>query len=427
MRKAMATGLLLASVTVAAGPGTGDRYYGQLAPLYLEAARASTRGDHAAAAAAFSRALQLAPDDTITLWEAAGASARSGDRPRALELLERLAAQKPGWVPGAAFASLRGDPRFERVARTLAEQNPRAHAAAVAFTISEKDVIPEGVAYDPASRTLFLGSIHQRKVIAVAPDGTHRDLTRPGQDGLRSALGMKVDGGRLWVASGAESGEGAGGAALHAFDVGTGRTVERYELAAEAGSGGKHLFNDLVVVRGDVYVTDSEAGSVYRLDRTRKELRELVPAGTFVYPNGIAADPEGTRLFVASWGPGVSVVDLATRGVTQLGYAEGAAPAGIDGLSFVAGTLVGVQNEIEPARVTRFVLDAARTTVVRAEVLEAAHPAFDIPTTGVVVGHDLLLLANSQLDRERQGVIVRPTDPVRVLRLPLPRPSGEPR
>ena len=412
--------VLVSTASMAAGdePPAGRYYTLGLAPLYLEAAGAAKRGDTAASEAAFAKALQLAPDDDITLWEAAQASAQGGHGARSLELLARLAARRPGWDPREepAFASLIGDAHFQELGKVLAPAATGRAAAAVAFTVDEEDLIPEGLAWDPETRTLFLGSIHKRKVIAIGPDGRSRDLTRPGQDGLLSALGMTVDRGLLWVASYVESGPGAGAAAVHAFDTRSGRTVEKYELPA---GDQKRLLNDLVLVGDSVYVTESLRGALYRVDRKAKKLEAFLPERTFIYPNGIAADREGRRLFVASWGPGVSIVDLATRKVSQLAYAPGTAPIGVDGLYLVDGSLIAVQNGVLPNRVTRFRLNEAATAIVRADVIESAHPAFEIPTTGVPAGRDFYVIANAQLRRVKDGRIVKPTEPVRILRLSL--------
>jgi len=37
----------------------------------------------------------------------------------------------------------------------------------VAFRISEKDLIPEGIAYDATSRSFFVSSIHKNKIIRI--------------------------------------------------------------------------------------------------------------------------------------------------------------------------------------------------------------------------------------------------------------------
>ena len=75
-----------------------------------------------------------------------------------------------------------------------------------------------------------------------------------------------------------------------------------------------------------------------------------------------------------------------------------------------------------PHRVTRFTLDASGGRLLRAEVLERAHPRYHEPTLGVLLGDHLYYVANSQYERfGEDGRIVNPgaLEPTVVLRLPL--------
>jgi hypothetical protein len=47
-------------------------------------------------------------------------------------------------------------------------------------------------------------------------------------------------------------------------------------------------------------------------------------------------------------------------------------------------------------------LSPSLDAVTRVETLEAAHPAFDGPTTGAIVGSSIFLIANSQLWEPRE-------------------------
>ena len=96
--------------------------------------------------------------------------------------------------------------------------------------------------------------------------------------------------------------------------------------------------------------------------------------------------------------------------------------AGIDGLYFHRGSLVAVQNSAGTERIVRFRLNAALDAIESEEVLESRNPLFDIPTTGVLVGGALAVIANSQLDSlDEQGRLksgVELTEPV-ILEIPV--------
>ena len=97
---------------------------------------------------------------------------------------------------------------------------------------------------------------------------------------------------------------------------------------------------------------------------------------------------------------------------------------GIDGLYAYGQSLVGVQNGLAggPARVLQAFLDPSGSRVTCVDLLERNHPAYDTPTTGVVVADDLVYIAGSQLNRLDSARRPLPLDQLResaVLRLPL--------
>ena len=262
-----------------------------------------------------------------------------------------------------------------------------------AFRIPEKDLIPEGIAYDPADRALFVGSLNKRKIVRVAPDGKAADFVASDQDGLGPVLGLRVDPERrwLWACTGSESKPDS--SYLFAFEMGgRGRLVKKVRLATP----GPHLLNDLVVTSGgEVFASDSEGGTVVRLAPDKDELRPF--AQGFIYPNGIALSADERALFVADGKSGLTRVDRSTGQKRALSYSKGVSPFGVDGLYFHAGSLVAVQNGAGQPRVVRYRLDETLTKIAGIEILESRNPAFVIPTTAALAGQDLYILATSNL------------------------------
>ena len=60
------------------------------------------------------------------------------------------------------------------------------------------------------------------------------------------------------------------------------------------------------------------------------------------------------------------------------------------------GSLIAIQNGINPHRVVRLSLNRNGDAVERFDVLEANNPLFDEPTLGVVVKDTFYYVANSQ-------------------------------
>lgn len=305
------------------------------------------------------------------------------------------------------LAALRAAPEYRAVASRLAALQAPVSKSQVAFRLPQKDLVTEGIAFDPKTGAFFVSSVHHRKILRRSADGKVSDFATEGRDGLEAVLALRVDPARrlLWACSAAlpemtgyeKSMEGS--SALFAFDLGTGRLVRRagFPKAKE----GKHALNDLAIGEGgDVYATDSLGGGLYRFKSGMDGLQVVVPPGGLRSPQGIGFIP-GTgekRAFVADYGTGIWSVDLATGEKTALESPKEVPLLGVDGLVVNErdGELLVTQNGIRPIRVARLKLDPSWTRVVRAEIIEKNSPLLDEPTLGVVAGNEFFYIANPQ-------------------------------
>ncbi len=73
----------------------------------------------------------------------------------------------------------------------------------ISFTVPEKDLLPESIAYDATNGDFYIGSTRKGKIVKVSKDGTISDFVQSKQDGLWMIIGMKIDSERriLWVCS----------------------------------------------------------------------------------------------------------------------------------------------------------------------------------------------------------------------------------
>ena len=278
------------------------------------------------------------------------------DRERALELLGELLVID-GWDYALFpddFPALVDDPDFEALADQAAARAPVVEHGPVAFELDALDLLPEGVAWDPARSELLLGSAYQGAVLAADDRGTTRTVIEPGRGGLRAVLGIAVDAGRdrLWVTSngmpmlqGFDAQAHGGPPEILCFQLPAGEPVGRWP-APEAGS----LLNDLIALSdGSVLVTDSAAGTVLRKAPelpSESPLQPLVPAETFFAPNGLVELADESAIVVADF-HGLHHVTLADGSVRPLIAPKGVVTlGGIDGLERSGSTLVGIQNLI---------------------------------------------------------------------------------
>ncbi|XXF76258.1 SMP-30/gluconolactonase/LRE family protein [Myxococcaceae bacterium GXIMD 01537] len=359
--------------------------------------------------------LRAAPDDGLATYELAAHYAAEGDKQQALRWMERLEALRWSFALGDAhFGALARTPEYRALAARLAAIQLQVSRSRPAFTLAERALTPEGITYDPVTDTLFVSSIRKRKVVAVGRDGRSRDFTISGQDGLQSVLGMKVDIERrhLWVASYGSRGmenlkpEEQGDSGLFQYDLRSGALLRKFQLGNRPRA---NLLNDIALsASGDVFVTNSERGTVSVLRAGTEGLTLLMPEGTLPYPNGIALSADGGRLYVAHE-RGISALDPSTGQHTLVRAPPGILLAGLDGISLYRNSLLGVQNGFGSGRVVRFHFGADPTLVEREEVLEAGNPRFNIPTTGTVVGDSFVYIANSQLrSRGPHGELLPP-------------------
>jgi hypothetical protein len=367
--------------------------------------------------------LSTQPNDPAVLFNLALDYATIGDGAKALDLLESMAEAHTGMDPkapaGRSFKNIADDPRFLSLVAQIERENPPVVRSTTALLIRERDVFPEGIAYDPIAKTYYLSSIGKHKILAARPDGSAKDFKASGQDGLGETLGMKVDAKRriLWVVSDSFT-QGAQDKAerqgLFQYDLKTGAL--RFKHLLPPNSGG--FLNDVALnSTGEAFTTNTGTGEVFRASPDHDGLEPFLPPNSVIQANGIAVSHDDKLLFVAGW-IGIARVDMATKQVRLLAKSRNIADANIDGLYFHKGTLVGIQNpDVHPGRVMRYYLNPARDTIERAEVLEAYNPIFDVPTTGTLVGDFLYFAANPQIDKRREDGSMPPPGELQDIRI----------
>lgn len=399
------------------------RYYRQ------QAAAAYKAKDYALAIDNLKKALDLIPDHPTLFYNIAAISALQGKKSDAIAWLLKVAAMGLALHPekDADFDSIKDSEEFKDVLRKFESNKAPVINSTTAFTIHEKGLITEGLAYDPVGETFFVSSIHKRKILAINKSGESKTFADE-QAGLWSVLGMKVDAKRrfLWATSTAFpqmvnfNKEQENSSAVLKFDLKTGKLIKRYLLPNKPKP---HALGDLTIdSNGDVFTTDSLTPAVYVIHPEKDEIELFLENDGFVSPQGLAFSGDERHLFMADYSTGLFDIDVRTKRVVHLPPLEGATLLGIDGLYFHKGSLVGVQNGVSPWRVVRIFLSDDFKRVGRLQVIEANNPLFDEPTLGVLVKGSFYFIANSQwglVDEKGQlGPADKLADPI-VLRVKL--------
>ena len=406
----------------------------QVTDLLKRADEQTRAGNFAAAAQKYERAFESWPHLSRCAWNAALAHVQAGSIDKALHWLGCVADFGTAYEIDTAkeLETLRDHPDFAALRARFQRNLQPLVRSTVAFTIPQRDLMPESVAYDPVDDAFYLGSIYRRKIVRVDRDGSVRDFVPEGRDGLWGVLGIKLDASRreLWanasnlgkeMTMAVPEPETVGRCGLFRFDLATGALLAKYLT----GNGTEPVaFNDLTLApNGDVYISAGPDG-VYRFDRQADTLGVFLPAPG-VWMNGIAIDPDGRSLYFANGMFGIEVVDLQTRKRRLLPLPPQVVFNGIDGLYVYRNTLIGIQNGTRPERVVQGFLNQERDRITRFRILESAHPSYDVPTTGVLVEDALYYVATTQLDAVGSNGELLPWDRLKdnvILKLDLPSP-----
>ena len=287
------------------------------------------------------------------------------------------------------------------------------------FTIPEHDFYPENIAYDHESGDYFLGSMGQSRILRIHPDGSYEDFVSGLEPTLQTSVGMKVDPQRrrLWVCTGrytlfGGTTDGPSQTGVLLFDLDTGALVHSWLMDQP---GPAYIFNDLALAsNGDAYVSTTLLGQIIRISPDSDEMEPLLVSPE-TQTNGITLDPTERYLFF-TLGRSISRLDLESGNLTEIPI-PAEAGVGTDGMYFVDRSLVVVRPRL--SQISRLFLNESLDAVERVEVLVKGDPAFDYPTTGVVVGGHLVFVATSFADVPRNAESPRQHPDVLIYRVPI--------
>ena len=247
------------------------------------------------------------PDRGAVLYLLSQGKQHLGETLDALALLKEALALREGFDPSGdpEFAGLKGTKEFDDLVEPVHRDFPSVGQARLAFVTEEKDLIPEGLAYDGKQNLFYLGSVLRKKIVEINEQGRVSDFVPGDRYGLLSLLGIRMDptDGTVW----ADTFDHAGRTELVHLDA-TGKLLERFAPKDQ----GRHEFNDLVVRKnGEVITTDTFDNRVFRFQRSTQQFAPLPVHRALISPNGIALSEDDHTLYVAD---AVGIVKLALEG-----------------------------------------------------------------------------------------------------------------
>jgi sugar lactone lactonase YvrE len=253
------------------------------------------------------------------------------------------------------------------------------------LTVDPKHRLVEGVASD--GKTIWLSSLIDRQILACAR--TCRTIATLPEGIHPFAIAWDSSRKRLWVAADCPPGvsfiKACERGAVIAIDA-KGRVKTRISPPL-----GTFHPGDVSAADGQVFVSDSQNGSVYRLTPNGRTLMAIVAPGTGKSGQGSAYDKAGNRLIVADYSQGITAIDLGTNARTLLLRDNGRPLRGIDGLMRCGSSFVGVYNGQSPGQMIAFAIDGDKIKI--REAVEG-HSMPD-PTQLTSDGKRLLVVANA--------------------------------
>ena len=375
------------------------------------------------------RLLGKTPDRASVLYLLAALHAQLGEIQQAMTNLKECVSLKEGFDPsgGPEFAALKGAREYDQLVEQARKDFPAASQARLAY-ITEKDLVPEGLAYDSARNVFYLSSLNLRKIVKIPGNSVIKapiknaaaekssDFVPSDRYKLLPILGIRMDpgDGSVWSNSCLDEGRSE---LLH-FDP-QGTLLGRYRTQQP----GKHCFNDLVVLpSGEVFLTDTLANQLLQFQPKTQTFRETKVSRELLEPNGITLSGDDQLLYVADQ-LGVLRVDLKSGESVEVDAGPHSTLAGIDGLYWHKGSLIAIQNGIGTPRVAAFQLAKDGAHVSKTTILEYRSNLCVLPTTGALGEDDFYYIVNSgsdNLNTNGRVLDVTKLQPVRIAVIHLP-------
>jgi hypothetical protein len=380
--------------------------------------------------AAAERLLGKTPDRAAVLYLLAALHAQLGEIHEAMSNLKECVSLKEGFDPsgGPEFAGLKGSRDYDQLVDQVHKDFPAVNQARLVYVTTEKDLVPEGLAYDSARNVFYLSSQNLRKIVKIPGNTVIRapakgalpqkssDFVSSDSYKLLPVLGIRIDptDASVWSNSCLDEGK----AELLHFDA-QGRLLGRYASQEP----GKHCFNDLVVLpSGEVFLTDTLANKLLEFQPKTQAFAEVQASRELLEPNGITLPGDNQSLYFADQ-LGVLRVDLKTRESVEVDAGVHSTLAGVDGLYWHKGSLIAIQNGIGTPRVAAFQLSNDGAHVSKTTILEYRSNLCVLPTTGALREDDFYYIVNSgsdNLNTNDRVLDVTKLEPVKIAVIHLP-------
>jgi sugar lactone lactonase YvrE len=275
------------------------------------------------------------------------------------------------------------------------------------ITLPDEIFYPEGIAYDPSSRSIYVAATSTGRLARV--DLRHQLTMLLGKGIAKEiggvfpgVLGMRLEGKRLWMAGGRS-------AKIFVADAKTGDPLGTITTPGDTPG----LINDVAIAGKTAFFTDTLRPTLWSVPLGKTLPSAATPWLSFegtplAYGegpnlNGITSTPDGKALIVVQMNKGLLFrIDVATKAVTQIDL-KGETVEGADGLVLKGDILFVVRQPAAEIVTIRLAPGFGSGTV-----LKRTKPAgLRWPATAATDGK-VLMVVNSQFDANDANPASRP-------------------
>jgi len=329
-------------------------------------------------------------------YNLASAYSLNGEKEESLRVLKTviLANNTINFEGDSDFDAIKNEKGFKDLLEMKVSQSKIIESSKEKFSLSEKDLHPEGLLYLEKHKRWLSSSIRNKKVVSFDEKGNCSDWFT---DCLYSVFAIKADFNEkyLWITCSAIpemkgfSKEMEGKSEILKIDIATRKLVKRYTIE------GNHVFGDLVITKNnDVYISDSAEAIIYKIENESLALWKDLRKEAFNL-QGITLNTNESKIFIADYLKGILAIDIKSEKENWFEFPDNASQKGIDGLVFYNNSLIAIQNGVMPIRIVRYRLNESQTKIVDFTILDNNRKVFDEPALATLVKNKIYFFANS--------------------------------
>lgn len=295
----------------------------------------------------------------------------------------------------ADFEFIKKTAGFSQLKEVKLHQGKTVESAVFKFDLSQKDLHPEGLLYLSKHKLWLASSIRNKKIVTFNNLGVCDDWLA---DLPYAVFALKSDANQkyLWVLCSAVpemknfTQESDGKCEVLKIDIASRKIIK--QIAVD----GKHIFGDLIVAKnGDVYISDSNEPSIYKVVNDEISLWKNF-AGEAFNLQGITFNEDQSKIFIADYLKGIAVISVNDNSkMSWITFPIEASKKGIDGLVYYKNSLITIQNGVVPIRIVKFDLNNEQNQIANYVVLDNNRTVFNEPALATIVGNKMYFFANS--------------------------------